>query len=150
MATAETSASPVESPSSTKSFDPQTRDALAEGLLDLLKPAVEEVDEQVARVRESQVELRQQIDGLADELKKLSDEQPLPVELDVYVKKLMNSRRRIMVVNNILQNAQTRMDKLNSRINAHVAKRKSTLDALKGEEKPPNMDYIHPYHMPLQ
>ena len=36
----------------------------------------------------------------------MSELQELPVDLEPYVKKLMNSRRRVMLVNNILQNAQ--------------------------------------------
>lgn len=33
----------------------------------------------------------------------------MPFDLDAYVKKLMNAKRRIMLVNNILQNAQVNM-----------------------------------------
>ncbi|XP_006824977.1 SNARE-associated protein Snapin-like isoform X1 [Saccoglossus kowalevskii] len=129
------------SPSSVQSLDTKiTRDDLADGLLDLLRPAVLEVDDQVKRVRESQVELRQQIDGLAEELKKLSEEQPLPVELDAYVKKLMNSRRRIMVVNNILQNAQTRLQKINSKLPTAVSQKRSAVLSLKGI--PDTRDFI--------
>ena len=40
------------------------------------------------------------------ELKKINEKQQTPIELDVYVKKLNNSRRRIMLVSNILQNVQ--------------------------------------------
>ena len=44
---------------------------------------------------------------LAD-LKKISENQQAPIELDSYVKKLNNSRRRVMLVNNILQNTQVK------------------------------------------
>ena len=40
------------------------------------------------------------------DLHRLSELQELPIDLEPYVKKLMNSRRRVMLVNNILQNAQ--------------------------------------------
>jgi len=40
------------------------------------------------------------------DLHRLSELQEIPVDLEPYVKKLMNSRRRVMLVNNILQNAQ--------------------------------------------
>lgn len=43
-------------------------------------------------------------------LKKISENQPVPVELDGYVKKLNNARRRVMLVNNILQNSQVCME----------------------------------------
>jgi SNARE-associated protein Snapin len=59
--------------------------------------------------RISQVELRQQIDGLADEIKKISDEQQCPLDLESYVKKLLNAKRRVTVVSNILQVAQVKM-----------------------------------------
>jgi SNARE-associated protein Snapin len=53
--------------------------------------------------RISQVELRQQINGLADEIKKISDEQQCPLDLESYVKKLLNAKRRVTVVSNILK-----------------------------------------------
>ena len=36
----------------------------------------------------------------------IQDSQSAPVDLESYVKKLNNSRRRVMLVNNILQNVQ--------------------------------------------
>ena len=56
--------------------------------------------------RQSQLELRQHIDSLSEDLKKAAERQNAPIELDAYVKKLNNSKRRVMLVNNILQNAQ--------------------------------------------
>uniref|UniRef100_A0AAQ6AP98 Biogenesis of lysosome-related organelles complex 1 subunit 7 n=1 Tax=Amphiprion ocellaris TaxID=80972 RepID=A0AAQ6AP98_AMPOC len=44
---------------------PSGKDAVAEGLLDLLKPAIQQLDLHVHSVRESQVELREHIDNLA-------------------------------------------------------------------------------------
>ena len=46
--------------------DASQRDILADGILGLLKPAVEEMDGRVAGVRESQQELRSYIDTLAE------------------------------------------------------------------------------------
>ena len=40
------------------------------------------------------------------DLAKLSDAQDMPIDLEPYVKKLISSRRRITLVNSILQNAQ--------------------------------------------
>lgn len=56
--------------------------------------------------RQSQVELRNQIEILSAELQSISQNQQCPVDLDVYVKKLLEARRRITIVNSILQNAQ--------------------------------------------
>ncbi|EDO34638.1 predicted protein [Nematostella vectensis] len=105
-----------------------SREALAEGLMHLFKPAIEELDTKVHSVRQSQVEVRSQIDKLSEELHRLSELQDIPVDLDVYVKKLMNSRRKIMLVNNILQNAQERLGRLHLNVTKETAKRKALLD----------------------
>uniref|UniRef100_A0A8C1JIY3 Biogenesis of lysosome-related organelles complex 1 subunit 7 n=1 Tax=Cyprinus carpio TaxID=7962 RepID=A0A8C1JIY3_CYPCA len=88
---------------------PSGKDALTEGLLDLLSPAVQQLDLHVHSVRESQVELREHIDNLASELCRINEQQKVALDLDPYVKKLLNARRRVVLVNNILQNAQERL-----------------------------------------
>lgn len=40
------------------------------------------------------------------DLKRIAEQQAVPVDLEPYVKKLNSSRRRVMLVNNILQNVQ--------------------------------------------
>ncbi|XP_005088835.1 SNARE-associated protein Snapin [Aplysia californica] len=104
------------------------RDAVTRGLVDLLKPAVDEIDDRVKSVRQSQVELRQQIDSLCDDLKKIAESDPVPMELEPYVKKLNSSRRRVMLVNSILQNVQDRLNKLHNNISKETARRKTMLD----------------------
>ncbi|TSK28303.1 SNARE-associated protein Snapin [Bagarius yarrelli] len=94
---------------------PSGRDAIAEGLMDLLKPAVQQLDLHVHAVRESQVELREHIDNLATELCRINEHQKVALDLDPYVKKLLNARRRVVLVNNILQNAQQAMTRSDSR-----------------------------------
>uniref|UniRef100_A0A3B3WEY0 Biogenesis of lysosome-related organelles complex 1 subunit 7 n=1 Tax=Poecilia mexicana TaxID=48701 RepID=A0A3B3WEY0_9TELE len=81
-------------------------DPVAEGLLELIKPAIHQLDLHVHSVRESQVELREHIDNLATELFRINEHQKIALDLDPYVKKLLNARRRVVLVNNILQNAQ--------------------------------------------
>ena len=39
------------------------------------------------------------------DLQKLMEEQQPPIDLDIYVKKLINCRRKVVVVNSILNNA---------------------------------------------
>ncbi|XP_076436903.1 SNARE-associated protein Snapin-like [Babylonia areolata] len=112
----------------TESLDSKTRDAIATGIFELLKPAVDEIDDRVKTVRESQIELRQQIDNLCDDLKKISENEVVPVELDPYVKKLNNSRRKVMLVNSILQNVQERLHKLQNNVSKETARRKTMLD----------------------
>ena len=44
------------------------------------------------------------------DLKKIAESDPVPMELEPYVKKLNGSRRRVMLVNSILQNVQVNSD----------------------------------------
>ncbi|XP_035649053.1 SNARE-associated protein Snapin-like [Oncorhynchus keta] len=107
---------------------PSGKDAIAEGLLDLLKPAVQQLDLHVHSVRESQVELREHIDNLATELCRINEHQKVVLDLDPYVKKLLNVRRRVVLVNNILQNAQERLRRLNHNVAKETARRKTMLE----------------------
>jgi len=111
-----------------KPLDSENREAVTRGLIDLLKPAVDEIDDRVKDVRKSQVELRQQIDSLCDDLKKIAESDPVPMELEPYVKKLNGSRRRVMLVNSILQNVQDRLNKLHNNISKETARRKTMLE----------------------
>ncbi|XP_033643522.1 SNARE-associated protein Snapin-like isoform X2 [Asterias rubens] len=106
----------------------ENREAMAAGILELFKPAVQEVDERVRLVRESQLELRHQIEELDEVLKQLGQSREPPIELDPYVKKLMNSKRKIAVISNIIQNAQDRLSRLHLHIAKTSAKRKSLVD----------------------
>ncbi|XP_066464940.1 SNARE-associated protein Snapin [Eleutherodactylus coqui] len=105
------------------------RDVFAEGLLELLKPAVQQLDSHVHAVRESQVDLREHIDSLASELCKINEDQKVALDLDPYVKKLLNARRRVVLVNNILQNAQERLRRLNHSVAKETARRRAMLDS---------------------
>ncbi|XP_077012332.1 SNARE-associated protein Snapin [Tamandua tetradactyla] len=109
---------------------PTGRDLFAEGLLEFLRPAVQQLDSHVHAVRESQVELREQIDNLAVELCRINEDQKVALDLDPYVKKLLNARRRVVLVNNILQNAQERLRRLNHSVVKETARRRAMLDSV--------------------
>jgi hypothetical protein len=56
--------------------------------------------------RISQVELKQQIEILSEELKKISESQQCPLDIDQYIRKLINAKLKVTVVSNILQTVQ--------------------------------------------
>ncbi|XP_015122194.1 SNAPIN protein homolog [Diachasma alloeum] len=105
-----------------------TRDALTEGLMSLLKPTVDQLDERIRATRISQIELKQQIESLTEELVKISEYLQCPFELDSYVKKLVNAKQRVTVVSNILQTTQERLNKVHDAVEKDTAKRKALLD----------------------
>ena len=56
--------------------------------------------------RKAQKELKDQIASLEEQLRAIEDEQSCPVDLESYINKLNSAKKRIIVVNNILQGAQ--------------------------------------------
>lgn len=68
---------------------PTGRDLFAEGLLEFLRPAMQQLDSHIHEVRESQVKLREQNDNLATELCQINEDQKVTLDLDRYVKKVL-------------------------------------------------------------
>ena len=86
-------------------FNP-TRDNLTDGLVGLLRPSLEALDKGVSNTREAQNELKDRINSLEQQLTAIEREQNCPVDLEAYIHKLDSSKKRILVVNTILQGAQ--------------------------------------------
>lgn len=76
------------------------------------------------RFRISQLELKQCIEALQEELKKISETQQTTLDLDIYVKKLINAKQRVTVLSNILQTVQDRLNKVHSSISKETVRRK--------------------------
>ncbi|XP_034252454.1 SNAPIN protein homolog [Thrips palmi] len=108
--------------------DNPTRDTLADGLLCLLRPTIEQLDERVKATRISQEELKQHLDSLSDELKELAEHQICPLHLEKYVNKLNDAKAKISVVGNILQSSQDRLIKLNQHIHKEQNRRKALIE----------------------
>ena len=86
-----------------------TRDTLAEGLVGLVRPSLESLDESVAATREAQAQLKDKIQSLENQLVQLQasvNRNQSGVNLEAYINKLTSSKKRILVVNSILQGAQ--------------------------------------------
>ena len=87
-----------------------TRDALQEGILGLLRPTVEALDIRVADTRRAQEELKAHISALQTDLEAIAAASDAArdagLDFEGAVEKLNNSKRRIVVVANLLQGAQ--------------------------------------------
>lgn len=75
-----------------------------------------------------QIELKQRIESLTEELQRINDALQYPLETDFYVKKLINAKHKITIVSNILQTTQERLNKIHQAIEKSTAKRKTLLD----------------------
>lgn len=78
--------------------------------------------------RISQIELKQQIESLTEELLKISEALQCPMELDAYVKKLVNAKHKVTIVSNILQTTQERLNKIHQAVERETSRKKSLLD----------------------
>lgn len=75
-----------------------------------------------------QIELKQRIESLTEELQRINDALQYPLETDSYVKKLINAKHKITIVSNILQTTQERLNKIHQAVEKSTAKRKTLLD----------------------
>lgn len=105
-----------------------TRDALVDGIMGMLKPCLDQLDDRVRQTRTSQSELQQQLEGLQQQLTSVQQKTQCPLHLDQYIKKLQNAKRRVVVVNNILQTTQDRLNKLNNQVVKENTRRQALLE----------------------
>ncbi|NXC78453.1 SNAPN protein, partial [Anhinga anhinga] len=118
---------------------PAARELFAEGLLQFLRPAVRQLDGHVHAVRSGGATGIAPhplgplpLSALSPELCRINEDQKVALDLDPYVKKLLNARRRVVLVNNILQNAQERLRRLNHSVAKETVRRKAMLEAAGG------------------
>ncbi|XP_059059081.1 SNAPIN protein homolog [Achroia grisella] len=116
--------------------DNPTRDTLAEGLLGLLKPTVDQLDDRVRATRISQLELKQQIDSLNEELQKVREAVNNHPDLDPYVKKLIACKHKVTVVLNVLQASQDRLNEIRRSINKDKGVRTAVLPETQEPQEP--------------
>jgi len=101
----------------------------SEGLLSIVKPAIENVDTQVQTLRTTQAKLKDCIENLSGDLTNISDMQKDLPNLEHYVKKLMSIKRRVTTVNNVLTNVQDRVQVLQTRVTKEQARKRTLLSA---------------------
>ncbi|XP_055614404.1 SNAPIN protein homolog [Uranotaenia lowii] len=84
-----------------------TRDILTEGFFRLFKPVIDDLDQNIRGARLNQMELRQQLDELSQEMKNLNFEND--PQLHEYFKRMVHIKQKVVVIMNILQGAQERL-----------------------------------------
>lgn len=105
-----------------------TRDTLAEGLLSLIRPTIDSLESQVSSTLLAQAELKEQILRLQGSLGSLQQQQQCPVDLESYINKLNNTRKRVSVVANILTAAQERLTRVHASCLKETARRRALLE----------------------
>ncbi|KAF9187344.1 hypothetical protein BGZ50_001986 [Haplosporangium sp. Z 11] len=102
----------------TAARDPQPKDTtrLADGIMSLLGPIVQEMDFNIVGVRKSQTELEKEIERLMAELQLFMSSSASPPEVEPAVQKLLKARRQIMTANSTLKAVQERVDRMHLQI----------------------------------
>ncbi|VDM60314.1 unnamed protein product [Angiostrongylus costaricensis] len=94
---------------------------------------IEGLEEQIRATRASQIELNVRIKEMADFLHELNDHEE-PYDIQVYVGKLQDSRRRVNNVNQVIGSVHDRLSRLQRLIAREIFKKKKMI---KGTEVPP-------------
>jgi len=81
-----------------------------------LKPAVVKLDAQVKLTQESQKDLLQVINSVSEELRRIGELQHVDVEIEAYLKRLLNAKRRILAVDNTSKNILERLNRLTRKV----------------------------------
>ncbi|KAF9921902.1 hypothetical protein FBU30_008023 [Linnemannia zychae] len=93
-----------------------TTTRLADGIMSLLGPIVQEMDFNIVSVRKSQTELEKEIERLMAELQLFLASAAAPPEVEPAVQKLIKARRQIMTANSTLKTVQERVDRMHQQI----------------------------------
>ncbi|XP_037957083.1 SNAPIN protein homolog [Teleopsis dalmanni] len=107
----------------------QTRDILAEGILNLFKPSVERLDERIHATKAAQAELKVELDALFAQLREIEKAQHNIPEFSDKVKELINVKHKVTVITNILTNSQERLAGLHKLIEKEQRRRQALLDS---------------------
>ena len=105
-----------------------TRDTLAEGLIGLLTPSIEHLDHGISNARDAQVDLKGQLAQLENQLQAINSELDKSVDLEPYVIKLLESKKKVVVINSMLQDAQDRLNRVHQNCLKETAKRRTLLE----------------------
>ncbi|KAF9438677.1 hypothetical protein BGZ76_006050 [Entomortierella beljakovae] len=89
---------------------------LADGIMSLLGPIVQEMDFNIVSVRKSQTELEKEIERLMAELQLFLTSSSAPPDVEPAVQKLLKARRQIMTANSTLKTVQDRVDRMHHQI----------------------------------
>jgi hypothetical protein len=84
----------------------------SEELLSIFEPIINELSEEIQTVSSTQIALNRQLDSLLIQLNEIKSNPDLTLVLENKTKKLISLKRRLTLIQNIIQNANDRNRKL--------------------------------------
>ena len=82
----------------------------------------------ITGAREAQIELKEQLSQLETQLAVINQELDKSADLEPYVIKLLESKKKIIVVNSMLQDAQDRLNRVHQNCLQETSKRRTLLE----------------------
>ena len=82
----------------------------------------------ITGAREAQIELKEQLTQLETQLSVINQELDKSADLEPYVIKLLESKKKIIVVNSMLQDAQDRLNRVHQNCLQETSKRRTLLE----------------------
>ena len=105
-----------------------TRDTLAEGIIGLLTPTIQHLDQGISQARSSQFQLKGQLDQLETQLKSIDEALDKSADLEPYVVKLVETKKKVIVINSMLQEAQDRLNRVHQNCLKETSNRRTLLE----------------------
>ena len=82
----------------------------------------------ITGAREAQIELKEQLTQLETQLAVINQELDKSADLEPYVIKLLESKKKIIVINSMLQDAQDRLNRVHQNCLQETSKRRTLLE----------------------
>ena len=82
----------------------------------------------ITGAREAQIELKEQLAVLETQLTSINQELDKSADLEPYVIKLLESKKKIVVINSMLQDAQNRLNRVHQNCLQETSKRRTLLE----------------------
>jgi len=102
---------------------------MSETIMELVQPTVCKLDEQIKNTRKSQLLLANQIDVFSNFLKQIADDRlMMPYDLESYVSKMDESRKRVLSLSTRLHNIHDRMSQIQRGLARESFKKKQELN----------------------
>lgn len=99
-----------------------------DGLLILIQPTVDNICGKTDVVRRSQECLKTQIDDIFQKLEQVATVQLMPTDIELYTRKLANSKKRVLLLASIVAAIHVRLNRIQRQINIELVKRRNILE----------------------
>ena len=89
---------------------------------------IQHLDQGISQARSSQFQLKGQLDQLETQLKSIDEALDKSADLEPYVVKLVETKKKVIVINSMLQEAQDRLNRVHQNCLKETSNRRTLLE----------------------